>query len=189
MALKKGKEVATIDVALVTVTTSGASPVELALTTANKVDVTVVTEVTDAVKKVVKGILIAQKPKTTTITGHTVVLSDNVFNALLVKVLQGGTIKYDDVEPTKIIGYTPPVAGSGEVGEVFTLNVYSAIYNAAGIVTGYEKIAYPNCQGEPVALSSEDGAFRAPAYTINSAPDTGEAPYDLDYVTTLPVVA
>ena len=71
----------------------------------------------------------------------------------------------------------------------FTLNAYSAIYDAAGLVTGYEKIAYPNCQGTPVALNSEDNVFRAPEYTINSAPKTGEAPYKITYVKTLPTVS
>ena len=84
--------------------------------------------------------------------------------------------------------YTPPVAGSAEKGEVFTLNAYSAIYNAAGVITGYEKTMYPNCQGVPVAFSSEDGTFRAPEYTINSAPDTGEAPYEVEWVAELPVL-
>ena len=53
----------------------------------------------------------------------------------------------------------------------------------------FEKITYPNCQGVPVAFGSEDGAFRAPEYTINSAPGNGEAPYSIDYVKDLPVLA
>lgn len=47
---------------------------------------------------------------------------------------------------------------------------------------------YPNCQGQPVALSSEDGVFRAPEYTITSAPDKGQAPYEIAYVKELPDV-
>ena len=37
-------------------------------------------------------------------------------------------------------------------------------------------------------VGSEDGAFRAPEYTINSAPKTGEAPYVISYVESLPVL-
>ena len=69
---------------------------------------------------------------------------------------------------------------------IFKLNAYSAIYNAAGVITGYEKTVYPNCQGQPVAFNSEDGTFRAPEYTITSAPDTGEAPYEISWVADLP---
>lgn len=186
--LKKGNEIPTIDVALVTVSTSQ-NQTEIALDTSSKISVEVQSETEDAVKLVVKGKLRAQKPSVVTITGNTITLTDNVFNPELVKILQGGNIEYDEVETTKVKKYTPPVAGSSDKGEVFTLNAYSAIYNAAGIITGYEKISYPNCTGSPINLSSEDGVFRAPEYTINSAPNTGEAPYVITYEDSLPTVS
>lgn len=186
MGVKRGTEIPTIDVAMVTVQTYDNEADEIVVTTANKIAVTVGTETTEKIPLIVKGILIAQKPETTTVTGNSIVLTDNVFIPELVKILQGGTIKYDDLEPTKVIGYTPPVVGSGEKGKLFKLNAYSAIYNAAGIITGYERITYPNCQGVPVAFSAEDGVFRASDYTINSAPAAGEPPYDMDIVQTLP---
>lgn len=193
----KGHEIPTIDVSMVTLEVTGGK--EIALQTASKIAVSVQTETEDSVKLVVKGKLIAQKPETTTITGNTVVLTDNVFNPELVKILQGGTIKYwTSAEQTTegesdagfgVSSYTPPVAGSDDKGTPCILNAYSAIYDAAGLVTGYEKISYPNCQGTPVALNSEDNVFRAPEYTINSAPKTGEAPYKITYVKTLPTVS
>lgn len=184
--VKKGTEIPTIDVVLVSIKPQGVDADEIILDTANKIQVTVATETTEKQTLVVKGRLIAQKPEQTTITGHSIVLTDNVFNPELVKILQGGTIKYDSGEPTKVVGYTPPVVGSTDKGQVFELNAYSAIYDAAGIIQGYEKIKYPNCQGVPIALNSEDGVFRASEYTINSAPTNGQAPYDMDIVKTLP---
>lgn len=196
MALKKGNEVPTIDVALVTVEVKEGA--EIALNTASKIALSPKTETVDAVKLVIKGRLIAQKPETITLTGNGIVLTDNVFNPELVKILQGGVVKYwtDAQQSTEgdtdagfgVSSYTPPVAGSDEKGTPCTVNAYSAIYDAAGLITGYEKISYPNCQGTPIALNSEDGVFRAPEYTINSAPKTGEAPYKITYVKTLPVV-
>lgn len=196
MAIKKGHEIPTIDVALVTAQVEGGD--ELVFDTASKIGVEPQVEEEEAVKLVVKGILRAQKPITNTLTGNKITLTDNVFIPELVKVLQGGTIKYwADAEQSGesdtdagfgVASYTPPVAGSSDKGTPFTLNAYSAIYDAAGLLTGYEKIAYPNCQGTPVALSSEDGAFRAPEYTINSAPKSGEAPYVISYVKALPTV-
>ena len=184
--LKKSKaEIATIDVCLVTIETKDG---EFGFDTANKIEVEPQIEEEDAVKLVVKGILRAQKPKTSTLTGNEITLTDNVFNPELVLVLQGGTIQYDIDDAKKIIGYTPPVAGSADKGEVFKLNAYSAQYDASGQIIQYEKITYPNCQGVPVACGSEDGAFRAPEYTINSAPKTGEAPYVISYVESLPVL-
>ena len=184
MAVRKSKnEIATIDCSLVTIEVNGE---EFGFDTANQIQVEPQTEDEDAVKLVVKGILRAQKPGQKTITGNEITLSDNVFNPELVLVLQGGTIEYDTTDPNKILSYTPPVAGSSDKGEKFTLNAYSAQYNAAGTIVRYEKISYPNCQGDPVAFGSEDGAFRAPEYTIQSAPDTGQAPYVITYVDELP---
>lgn len=192
---KQGHEIPTIDIVLFTVTPASTG-IEIGLQTASKLAVNPQTETQDAVKLVVKGALLAQKPAETTITGNTLVLTDNVFIPELVKILQGGVIKYwTDADKTTegaedkgfgVARYTPPVAGSREKGEVFVSKAYSAIYNAAGVVTGYECISYPNCQGIPVAFSSEDGVFRAPEYTINSAPDKGQAPYEITYLKELP---
>lgn len=195
-AIKRGNEIPTIDVALITITPEGGT--EIGLNTASKLGVNVQTETQDAVKLVVKGRLIAQKPEEVTITGNTLVLTDNVFTPEIVKILQGGTIKYwttadktaegDEDTGFGVARYTPPVAGSSEKGKVFITKAYSAIYNAAGIITGYECISYPNCKGTPVSLNSEDGVFRAPEYTINSAPNTGEAPYEITYPKEIPVL-
>lgn len=185
--VKKSKaEIATIDCNLITIELPDGR--EFGFDTANKLEVEPQIEEEDAVKLVVKGILRAQKPKTSTITGHELTLTDNVFNPELVLVLQGGEIIYDPENPNEIVGYNPPVAGSSDKGEVFKTNAYTAQYDASGQIVKYEKMSYPNCQGVPVAFNSEDGAFRAPEYTINSAPKTGEPPYSLTYVKALPVL-
>lgn len=188
MAFMKGKEIPTIDCELVTITVEGDADNELALTTANSVAVEVQTETTDAQKLIVKSKLIAQKKQAVTITGNQITLTDNVFNVQLVQILQGGTITKDP-DTHEITKYVPPVAGSNDKGKTFTLNCYSAIYNAAGVCTGYEKTKYPNCTGQPVAFNTEDNTFRAPEYVIDSAPNTGEAPYEIEFVDALPSVA
>lgn len=185
--VKKSKaEIATIDCNLITIELKDGR--EFGFDTANKLGVEPQVETTDAVKLVVKGILRAQKPEESTITGHKLTLTDNVFNPELVLVLQGGEIIYDPENLDEIVGYNPPVAGSRDKGEVFKTNAYTAQYDASGQIVKYERMSYPNCQGVPVAFGSEDGAFRAPEYTINSAPKTGEAPYNLTYVKALPIL-
>lgn len=184
---KKAVGIPTIDVALVVVRVGMAdgddsNATEIAVDTANKIAVEPQTETTDAIKLVKLGRLIAQKPATTTITGHQITMTDNVFIPELVKILQGGTVEGTGDTLT----YTPPVAGSTDKGQVFELDCYSAQYDASGQIVRYEKITYPNCQGTPVAMSSEDDVFRVPEYTINSAPKEGEAPYKISYVKTLP---
>ena len=188
MALKHGNEIPTIDVALVTVSTDG-NATEIGFTTSSKVAVTAQTETEDANKLIVKGVLIAQKMSTTTITGNTIVLTDNVLNPELLVILQGGQITYKSGSSGAISKYEPPVAGSADKGKPFTLNLYSAVYNAAGTIVNYEKTSYPNCQGTPWSPGSEDGVWRVAEYTINSAPNTGEAPYTIEYVDDLPEVA
>lgn len=87
-----------------------------------------------------------------------------------------------------VTGYTPPVAGSVSSLTPFVLAAYSAQYNEAGQIVQYERITYPNCTGEPIALNSEDGVFRVGEYVIDSAPSKGQAPYEITYVAELPAV-
>lgn len=195
MAIKRVTEIPTIDVVLVMVENADKTK-QFILDTASTIEVEPQINEEEAVQLVVKGMLKAQKPAVNTITGNQITLTDNVFSPELVQMLQGGTIKYwtdgdHDEETTTetefgVSSYAPPVAGSSEKGEVFTLKAYSAQYDAAGLLVQYECISYPNCQGVPVAFNSEDGAFRAPEYTINSAPKTGEPPYVISYTDTLP---
>lgn len=192
---KKVTEIPTIDVAMVMISTATTAYV---LDTASQIAVEPQIETEDAVKLIIKGMLKAQKGEVSTLTGNQITLTDNVFAPELVKMLQGGTIKWwsdaqrttETDSPTEfgISSYMPPVAGSSEKGEIFTLDAFSAQYDTSGQIVQYEKISYPNCQGVPIAFGSEDGAFRAPEYTINSAPKTGEAPYVIHYVKTLPTV-
>lgn len=179
---KKGHEIATIDVAMVTLTTKDGT--ELGLTTANKVNVDPKIETTDAIQLIIKGTLVAQKRESSVLTGNTITLTDNVFNPELAVILQGGSIELDEQQNIK--SYTPPVSGSEAALDPFTLNLYSAQYDASGLIVQYEKTEYPNCTGQPISLSSEDNVFRVSEYTIISAPDTGEAPYKMTYTKTLP---
>lgn len=182
----RGTEIATIDSVLITVSTGTEEDgKEIMLNTASKIEVAPQVETTDAIKLIVKRRLIAQKGATSVLTGNTITLTDNVFTPELVQILQGGTIKMDSTGK-KIESYTPPVIGSNEAGEYFILNAYSAQYDSAGKIVQYEKISYPNCQGIPINISSEDDVFRVGEYTINSYPADGEAPYVITYVAQLP---
>jgi hypothetical protein len=186
MAFKKGHEIATIDVAMVTITVGGevGATTEIGLKTATQIQVDPSIETTDAIKLIVKGVLIAQKRQVDTLTGNTITLTDNVFNPELVKVLQGGTITYGTDGAFE--SYTPPVAGAENEATPFTLNVYAAHYDASGIILDYEKTEYPNCTGVPVSMSVQDDTFTTPAYSIISAPGDEEAPYKITMVKSLP---
>lgn len=179
MAKTWAQGIPTIDVALVVIRTGEN---EIALDTSNSVAVEPQIEEADPVQLIVKGKLIAQKPATSTITGHQITLTDNVFTPEIAKILQGGVISGKGLTLT----YQPPVSGSDEKGEVFELDCYSAEYDSSGQIVKYEKITYPNCQGTPFAINTEDDTFRVSEYTINSAPKKGQAPYKISYTATLP---
>lgn len=188
-------EIPTIDVVMVILEAADKS---YALDTANSIQVEPQTETQAAVKLVIKGKLKAQKQEEVTLTGNQITMTDNVFSPEIVKILQGGKIMYwTDAEHSEeqdsetefgISGYIPPTTGSGEKGSVFKLHAISAQYDESGQIVQYEKITYPNCQGVPVSFSSEDGVFRAPEYTINSAPKKTEAPYEIHYLKDLPEI-
>lgn len=184
MSAQRMHEIPTIDCELITIKPKGSSD-EFGLNTASKIQIDIQTETQDAVKLIIKGVLKAQKHKQVTVTGNQITLTDNVFTPELVKMLQGGEI-ITDPESGAVTGYTPPVVGSDEELPIFELNAYSAQYNAAGQIIRYEKITYPNCKGNPVSMSSEDNVFRVTEYIIDSAPDTGEAPYTISYIPDLP---
>lgn len=186
MAMVQAKGFASIDVAMITIVTNETTPRELSLRTATKIDVEVQIETQAAVKLVIKGQLKAQKKPVNTVTGTKLKLKDNIFTPELAQIVQGGTVTTD--VGGAITGYEPPAIDDTAVLPTFTTNVYSAIYDESGTVIKYEKVAYPNCSGNPIAFSSEDGVFRAPEYTIDSAPSTGDAPYVITYIAALPTV-
>lgn len=187
MAVVKAKnEIALIDVALVTVSTD--TTTEMAFTTSNQVTVEPAIETTEDNNLIIKDVLIAKKRGASTMTGVTITLTDNVLNPELVQLLQGGTVEYDTEDPTKFMSYTPPAAGSGEKGALFTMKLYSTHYDTAGIPLGYLCTSFPNCQGSPLSTGATDGTWNAPSYTITSAPNEGQAPYIQTYVDALPVL-
>ena len=180
---KKAQGIPTIDVSLIVIRVGDEdSGTEWAIDTANKLGVEPQVSTVEAIQLVKLGRVIAQKPQTTTITGHQLTLTDNVFTPEIMKILQGGEVTGSGAT----LKYVPPVSGSGEKGEIFELDAYSAEYDASGQIVKYEKITYPNCQGSPVPINTEDDVFRLPEYTIMSAPNKGQAPYELSYVTKLP---
>lgn len=181
--VKRMTAIATIDCSLIEIILNETSYI---LDTASQIQVETDLEEREAVKLVIKDILRAQKRGSATVTGNTITLTDNVFSPELVQALQGGTLEWDTTDPTELVSYTPPAAGEQVTYDSFTLNAYSAVYDAAGLLVKYEKTSYPNCQGQPLTFNSEDGAFRVSTYTITSAPKQGEPAYKITYVDELP---
>jgi uncharacterized protein (UPF0147 family) len=117
--------------------------------------------------------------------GSNITLTDNKFAAEIMAIIDGGTVKKDETQ--KITGYSAPPVGVALNRIPFTLNVYSEEKDTDGNVLGYIKFSFPGCKGTPAKFSLKDGSFMAPEYKIQSRPGANELPYDVDFITTLPV--
>lgn len=175
---KRGTEIPTIDCDLVIIEKSDGTLI--GVDTADQIGVETSLEEREAIRLVIKDIVRSQKRGKKVIAGHILTIRDNVFTPELVEAFQGGEITKD--EEGKIIGYLPPAVGERQEVEVFKTRCYSAIYDAAGNLTSFEEIIYPNCTGNPVPLTSEDNVFRVLEYEIVSAPNVGERPYEINYI-------
>lgn len=180
---KKLEGVSTIDVNLMVVRTGTEEDgMEYAVDTASKVQIDPQIETQDGVKNIKLGRVLAQKMEKKTVTGNKITITDNVFTPELVVVFNGGEVEGEGESLT----YTPPASDSGEEGEIFEVDLYSAVYDSSGAILFYEKFTYPNCQGSPITVTMEDGVFRQPSYEINSAPKKGEPPFKYARVKELP---
>lgn len=179
------KEKYLTDIALIVLTTKETNPRVLTWDTASKATAKINIEETKGVKLIVKKVLKAQKKDGKVITGCEVTFEDNVFLPEVVQIVQGGELI---MEEGKFQRYDAPITGDIKEAVVFDLDVYTANYNAAGVITGYTKIAFPNCTGQPINLETEDDKFFAPKFTIASAPNTGQAPYYMEDCDALPVI-
>jgi len=188
MSITRGTAIPTIDAALVVITTEETTPTSIAIDTSNKVEVSPEVETTAAVRCMVKGTCRAQKRQSDELVGHTIKLTDCVFTPEVAAILVGGSVTTDS-ESGEVTGYTPPVIGATTKGKLCTIEIYSAQMDSGGDITNYEKTSYPHCMGSPIDKNIEDGVFKVDEYSIYSLPTAGEAPYDIDYVATLPAIA
>jgi hypothetical protein len=186
--IKKVTENATIDVSMVVVETYDTTPKVYGWKTATKAEVNADIEEQEAIKLIVKRRLIAQKPAEKTLTGNTITLTDALLIMEMLPLCNGGELVYDSEDTTKIVGYRPPVVGEEIVKSKFRLSLYSAIMEGSS-VTGYMKVTYPGCEGNPIGLNAEDDVFNVSELEIVSAPGSGERAYEMDIVDELPTIS
>lgn len=180
-------EKATIDCAMIVLTTEETTPKVYGFTSGTKIGVEANIETSEAIKLMIKGVLKAQKPEKRTLTGHTITLTDPMTIMEMLPLLDGGELVRDQTTD-EITGYRPPNTGATITKTKFTMDCYSAIMDGSS-VTGYEKVTYTGCEGQPFSPQSEDDVFRVNEYTIISAPTAGTPPFTLDIVDALPVIS
>lgn len=101
-----------------------------------------------------------------------------IFNVDMLAAIDGGTV-------TEEGGYEPPAVGTAVERKEWDISTYQEV--KSGAQKGkYCKTTYKKCKGKPVSYSQKDGEFVAPQYTTSSRPASGELPYTIEYVETLP---
>lgn len=120
--------------------------------------------------------------------GSDVNFSQVVMVPEVLAIVDGGTLEtIGELEDKKVTGYQPPVMGEVVNRIGFNLRIYTEEKDGDGETLGYQCFEYPGCKGKPVSFTFKDGEFMAPAYTITSRVKKGTAPYELNFLDTLPV--
>lgn len=135
----------------------------------------------------VKNEIIASTRTEDIVIGYDITLTQNELIAEVLALVDGGTVKYDELEPTKVIGYSAPAAGIVVNRKAMNIILYTAEKDTAGDIIGYVKLKFVNGKGTPVSYTLKDGEFFIPQMVIKTRPKTGALPVDIDFVDALPV--
>lgn len=136
----------------------------------------------------VKNTVYASNMKEDIVTGNDIKFTDNLLNPEVLAIIDGGELRYDAVDKTKVIGYDAPSIGQDVNRKSFTLNVYTEEKDADGTTIKFAKFNFPHCKGTPVKYTLKDGEFFTPQFTVHSQPKKGENPYTIDFLEKLPEI-
>lgn len=134
----------------------------------------------------VKNVIKAQNKTEDIVKGYDIRLVSATMIPEILALVDGGTLKYDDVDPSKVIGYDAPVVGVPVERKPFSLHIYTEEKDVDGSTVSYVKFTYKHCKGTPVNYSIIDGEFFAPELTCKSRPKSGESPVAIDFLDELP---
>lgn len=186
MALNEGK--ALVNIVRAEIVTEETDPKTFAFDTAEEAKLEpAVSEGEENILRV-KNRIVATNRTEDIAYGYEIDLSDNVLIPEILEVVDGGALRYDDVETDLVVGYDAPVSGQTVSRQLFTINLYTEEKDADGETLKYAKLSFLHCKGKPVGWELKDGEFFVPQFKVSSRPKKGEKPYTLDFVDTLPEV-
>lgn len=116
--------------------------------------------------------------------GLNIQLTDNAFSPELIEVVDGGTLQYDAVETTKVIGYVPPKSTDVANRKEFSLTLYCE-EKEGETVKQYVKYTFPKCKGRPIGISLKEEEFAVQQFNVIAYETETEPCYKWDYVTSL----
>ncbi len=134
----------------------------------------------------VKNVIKAQNKTEDIVLGYDIKLVAATFVPEILAIVDGGTLRYDDLDPDKVVGYDAPVVGQVVERIPFTTNIYTEEKDGDGSTVSYVKFGYKNCTGKPVNYSLQDGEFYAPEFPIKSRSKLKQSPVKIDFLDELP---
>ena len=102
--------------------------------------------------------------------GYKLKLKNTTFELAVAALIEGGKIRYDETDPTKIIGYDTPMLSEGSTIKPFMAEVYVANYEGEDI-KNYAKITFNKCTGKAFKMSLKKD-FYAPEFEIKCRENT-----------------
>lgn len=123
------------------------------------------------------------------VIGYNITLKQNELIPEVLALVDGGTLKMDEIETTKVIGYSAPSPGVTVARKTVNVILYTAEKDTAGEILGYVKFKFTNAKGTPVTYSMKDGDFFVPEMALKSRPKSTEVPVDIDFIDVLPTIS
>lgn len=118
--------------------------------------------------------------------GYKLKLKNTTLDLVLAALIEGGKVRYDANDKTKIVGYDNPMLSEGCLIKPFMTDVY--VENKEGDdVKNYAKIAFSKCKGKAFKMSLKKDFF-APEFEITARENTrAKLPIkSIDFVDKLP---
>ena len=121
--------------------------------------------------------------------GYEVELKDNTFSIEILGLVEGGTIKYDETDETKIIGYDSPLLDEGSLCKPFATNIYVEERKGSSLV-GYVKLTLNYCLGKAPEFEFKKGEFYSPTFSIDARENTlaNKPIKNIEFIKTLPTI-
>lgn len=108
------------------------------------------------------------------------------FPVQVLPIIQGGALKMDTTDPTKVVGYDAPTMTQGATQKKY-FKVTCFVENRAGDdLVNYVKFTFPKCRGKIIKLNFKKEFF-APEFEIRCTENTKltKSVYSFDYVLTM----
>ncbi|SFU40425.1 hypothetical protein [Alicyclobacillus macrosporangiidus] len=132
--------------------------------------------------------VLARFEDTDTVVGMNLQFTDARFDAQATQIIAGGTLIFDESDPTKIIGWVAPKVSEQGTRTPFAAEVYVANYNSSGGVDGFVCFKFPYCIGYVPTADFQDGDWGTPEFEMRARenPATGESYMSWQFVDQLP---